>query len=125
MHVIERSVGGLNLKVRRYHQLKQQQKEIEQELGTLRNEIIAHCTEQGVTDQIIGNYQIKLVSQERKEFDDQKLFAALPDHDVWRMISRADPSKINSMIKLNVISDETIKDTYSVKSVTLLQVEKL
>jgi hypothetical protein len=115
----------LNLKVRRYHQLKQQHKEIEQELGELRSEIIAQCMEQGVTDQIVGNYRIKLVSQERKEFDDQKLFAALPDHDVWRMISKADPSKISSMIKLNVISDETIRDTFSIKSVTLLQVEKI
>lgn len=114
----------MDKKVRRYFQLKQKQKEIEQELGELRSEIMNHCTEQGVSDLEIGRYTVKIVRQERKEYDDNKLYEALPDPEVWRMLSKPDSSKISSLIKLNVISEEKIKDTFSVKSVTLLQVDK-
>lgn len=110
--------------VKRYFQLKQKQKEIELELSELRGEIIKHCEEQNVFEFETGSYKVKLVLQERKEYDDNKLFEAMPDLEVWRLISKADSSKITSLIKLNVISEETIKDTYSVKNVTLLQVDK-
>ncbi|MDF2717967.1 MAG: hypothetical protein K0R28_4892, partial [Paenibacillus sp.] len=53
-----------------------------------------------------------------------KLYEALPDPDVWRLLSKPDTSKIASLVHLNVISEEKLKDTYSVKNVTLLQVEK-
>lgn len=119
-----RSVIDLDKKVKRYYQLKQQQKEIEQELSELRSDIINHCNQQGVTELGIGNIHVKLVRQERKEYDDSKLYHALPDPDVWRMLSKADPAKIASLIKLNVITEEKIKNTFLIKQVTLLQVDK-
>lgn len=111
-------------KVKRYYLLKKKQKEIEQELTELRNEIISHCTELGISELEAGNYKVKIVLQERKEYYDTKLYEALPDPGVWRMISKSDSSKITSLIKLNVISEEKIKDTFSIKNVTLLQVDK-
>lgn len=94
---------------KRYYQLKQKQKEIEQELAALRLELISRCQEQGVLELEDGGYQVKLVLQERREYDDQKLYAALPDNELWRMLSKADPSKIASLLKLNVITEEKIK----------------
>ncbi len=114
----------MDKKVKRYYQLKQKQKEIEQEMMELRSEIMNHCTEQGVSELEVGSYKVKIVLQERKEYDDNKLYEALPDPSVWRMLSKSDSSKIASLIKLNVISEEKIKDTFSVKNVTLLQVDK-
>ncbi|WP_441892164.1 hypothetical protein [Paenibacillus sp. YAF4_2] len=110
--------------VKRYYRLKQKQKEIEQELSELRGEIVKHCTEQELSELEIGSYKIRIVAQERKEFDETKLFAALPDPEVWRLLSKPDSSKIAGLIKLNVISEDTIKDTYSVKHLSLLQVDK-
>lgn len=110
--------------VKRYYQLKQKQKEIEQELSELRGEIIQHCAERDLSELEIGGYKVKVVSQERKEYDESKLFAALPDPEVWRLLSKPDSSKIAGLIKLNVVSEETIKDTYSVKHLFLLQVDK-
>ncbi|ALS28785.1 hypothetical protein IJ21_33960 [Paenibacillus sp. 32O-W] len=40
------------------------------------------------------------------------------------MLSKADPSRIASLIKLNIIPEEKLNDTYSVRKITLLQVEK-
>ncbi|HUC93272.1 MAG TPA: hypothetical protein VMS09_14810 [Paenibacillus sp.] len=114
----------MDKKVKRYYQLKQKQKEIEQELTELRGDIMNHCKEQGVFELEVGNYKAKIVRQERKEYDDDKLYEALPDPGVWRMLSKSDASKIASLIKLNVISEEKIKDAFSVKSITLLQVDK-
>lgn len=111
-------------KVRRYFQLKQKQKEIENELSELRGEIINHMTEQGATEFEAGSFRAKIVLQERKEYDDNKLYEVLPDPEVWRMLSKPDSSKIASLIKLNVITEEKIKDTFTVKGITLLQVEK-
>jgi hypothetical protein len=110
--------------VKRYYQLKQKQKEIEQELSELRGAIVQHCAELDVSELEIGSYKVKIVAQERKEFDEAKLFAALPDAEVWRLLSKPDTSKIAGLIKLNVISEDTIKDTYSVKHLSLLQVDK-
>ncbi|MNM97815.1 hypothetical protein D3C81_1103300 [compost metagenome] len=115
----------MDKKVKQYYQLKHKQKEIEQELSELRSEILSYCSEQNVAEFELGGYRIKTVFQERKEYDDIKLYEALPDPEVWRMLSKADSSKMASLIKLNVISEDAIKDTYSVKKVTLLQVDKI
>ncbi|MCR8842275.1 hypothetical protein NQ117_01120 [Paenibacillus sp. SC116] len=114
----------MDKKVQRYYQLKQQQKEIEQELTELRGEILNHCSERSVGELEFNDYKVKIVRQERKEFDDNKLYAAVVDPSVWRMLSKADPSKIASLIKLNFISEDKIKDTYSIKQISLLQVDK-
>lgn len=110
--------------VRRYYQQKQKQKEIEQELSDLRNEIMAYFTEQGASELEIGSHKVKIVVQERKEYDESKLYEALPDLELWRMLSKPDTSKIASLLKLNVISEEKLKDTFSTKTVKLLQVDK-
>ncbi|BBI35854.1 hypothetical protein [Cohnella abietis] len=114
----------MDKKVKRYYQLKQKQKEIEQELAELRSEILDHCTGQGVSQLEVGGYKVKIVLQERKEYDDNKLYEALPDPEVWRMLSKSDSSKITSLIKLNVITEDKIKDTFAVKNISLLQVDK-
>ncbi|MDQ0917562.1 hypothetical protein [Paenibacillus sp. V4I5] len=114
----------MDKKLKRYYQLKQKQKEIEQELTELRNDIITYLSEQNVTELEIGRHKAKIILQDRKEYDDNKLYEALPDAGVWRMLSKSDSSKITSLLKLNVISEEKIKDTYSVKTVSLLQVDK-
>ncbi|MCA0755112.1 hypothetical protein KP806_08635 [Paenibacillus sp. N4] len=114
----------LDKAIKRYYQQKQKIKEIEQELADLRNEILAYCTEQDASELELGSHKVRIVTQERKEYDDQKLFEALPDEGVWRMLSRADPAKVAGLIKLNVITEESIKDTYSLKTVKLLQVDK-
>ncbi|AOZ92046.1 hypothetical protein [Paenibacillus crassostreae] len=114
----------MDKQVKRYYQLKKKQKEIEQELGDLRNELINYCSEQGLTELEIGSYQVKIIMQERKEYDDSKLYAALPDPSVWKMISKADPAKITSLLKLNVITEETVKEALSLKKISVLQVNK-
>jgi hypothetical protein len=114
----------MDKKVKRYYELKQKQKEIEKELTELRNEITTYCSGQGITEMETGSYKVKIVFQDRKDYDDNKLYEALPDPGVWRMLSKADSSKITSLIKLNVISEDKLKDTFSVKTITLLQVDK-
>ncbi|MCL6458178.1 MAG: hypothetical protein K6T85_09250 [Gorillibacterium sp.] len=111
-------------KVKRYYQLKQKHKEIEQELSELRGAITTYCAEQGVNELEFGSYKVKLVHQERKDYDDKKLYDALPDPEVWRLLSKTDASKVASLLKLNVISEEAVKDTFQIKAITLLQVDK-
>ncbi len=110
--------------VERYYQVKQQQKELDQELGELRQVILDHCREQGTTGLDLGSHEVKLVMQNRREYDENRLYEALPDLELWRMLSKPDSGKIASLIKLKVIAEETIKDTYTIKNVTLLQVDK-
>ncbi|KUP22193.1 hypothetical protein [Paenibacillus sp. DMB5] len=111
-------------KVQHYYKLKAKHKEIEKELAELRQEIVAYCAAQGETDTVIGSYRVKLVTQNRKEYDDEKLYNTLADPQVWRLLSRADPAKVASLAKLKVIAEDKLTDTYTVKEVTLLQVEK-
>lgn len=111
-------------KVQQYYRLKQKQKEIEKELAELRQDILSYCSEQGETETEIGSYKVKLVMQNRKEYDDLKLYETLSDPEVWRMLSKTDPAKVASLTKLNVISEDKIMHTYSLKTVTLLQVDK-
>lgn len=115
----------MDKEVKRYYQLKQKHKEIEQELSELRIQITTYCAEQGITEYEVKRYKVKIVFQDRKEYDEKKLYDSLPDPEVWRMLSKPDVSKISSLLKLNVISEEKIKDTFSVKTVTLLQIDKV
>jgi len=83
-------------KVQQYYRLKQKQKEIEKELADLRQDILSYCSEQGATEAEIGSYKVKLVLQNRKEYDDLKLYETLSDPEVWRMLSKSDPAKVPS-----------------------------
>jgi hypothetical protein len=40
------------------------------------------------------------------------------------MLSKSDPAKIAGLIKLGVIKEERLQDTYALKEITLLQVDK-
>lgn len=115
----------MDVKLERYYQLKQEQKKVEQQLSDLRNEITQYCDQAGVSETEIGSYKVKIVFQDRKEFDEQKLYEALPDLELWRMLSKPDHSKISSLIKLNVITEEKIKDAFVVNRVQVLQVTKV
>ncbi|WP_373231762.1 hypothetical protein [Cohnella sp.] len=115
----------MDIKLERYYQLKQLQKKIEQELSELRTEITKYCEQEGVSEAEIGSYKVKIVFQDRKEFDEQKLYEALPDLELWRMLSKPDHGKISGLLKLNVITEEKIKDTFMVKTVPVLQVFKI
>lgn len=112
-------------KVQAYFELKQQQKEIEQQLSVLRDEIVAYCAQQGVYETEVGGYKVKTVLQHRKEYDDQKLYASLPDPEIWRLLSKVDSHKLKSLIKLKVLSEEQVSPACTVKQVTLLQIDKL
>lgn len=114
----------MDMKLERYYRLKQKQKEIEQELSELRNEITQYCEQEGVSETEIGGYKVKIIIQDRKEFDEKKLYEALPDLEIWRMLSKPDHGKIASLLKLNVITEEKIKDTFLVKTITVLQISK-
>ncbi|MEC0183161.1 hypothetical protein P4H61_16870 [Paenibacillus peoriae] len=114
----------LENKVCRYYQLKQKQKEMESELNDLRHDITNHCDQQGVAEWEIGSYRVKVVQQHRKEYDHTKLYNLLPDPQLWRLLSKPDTAKIASLLKLRIIAEEQIKDAVSLKTVTLLQVDK-
>ncbi|QHW31335.1 hypothetical protein GZH47_11090 [Paenibacillus rhizovicinus] len=114
----------MNEKVRSYFRLKRKQKELEQELAELREEILAYCAENEATSMEVGNYTVKVVAHRRKEYDEAKLFEVLPDLELWKLLSSPDTAKISNLVKLNVLSDERLKDTYTVKEVSYLQVER-
>jgi hypothetical protein len=111
--------------IKRYAVLKKRRAELDQEMNELRSQIVAYCEEQQVSELDSGNYRVKLIIQDRKEYDDQKVYAALPDPEIWRLISRADASKIASSIKLGALSAESLQGTFTTKRITLLQIDKL
>lgn len=110
--------------VKSYYRLKRKQKEIEQELAKLREEILAHCAETDTNSAEFGSYIVKVIPHRRKEYDEAKLFEALPDLEVWRLLSSPDTAKIANLVNLNVLSEERLKETYIVKDVSYLQVER-
>ncbi|WP_151734663.1 hypothetical protein [Paenibacillus tengchongensis] len=114
----------METKVKQYFKLKAKQKELEQELAELRRDIVAYCQEKEQQETVIGGYRVKLVTQQRKEYDDDKLYSALPDPEVWRLLSKTDPAKVTALAKLNVIPEAAIAHTYELKTVTLLHVDK-
>ncbi len=111
--------------VERYYQLKREQKGIEQELSELRGVILEHCQALESTEFEVDGYRVRMVRQERREYDETKLYQALPDPEVWRLLSKPDAGKIAGMIKLNVITEESVKHTYAIKPITVLQVDKV
>lgn len=112
----------METKIARYYELKQKQKELEDEIELIRREILEVYTEPITTE--LGAFNIKISYQERKEYDDQALYNALPDASMWRLLSRADGSKITSLIKLNVINDELLKGTFKIKQVPYITIAK-
>ncbi|WP_238649919.1 hypothetical protein [Paenibacillus piscarius] len=114
----------MDKKVQQYYKLKAKQKELEKELAGLRQDILAYFNEACQTESVIGGYKVKLVTQQRKEYDDDKLYQTLADPELWRLLSRTDPAKVASLTKLKVIDETKIGHTYEVKTIQLLQVDK-
>lgn len=114
----------LSGKIQQYMKLKEQKVHLEQQLKEIRDQLVAYCHERKKTEMKSGAYRVKLVLQQRREYDDRKLYEALSDADVWRMLSRADPAKIASLVKLNVLSEQTLEGTYTLKPVTKLLVDR-
>lgn len=109
----------------RYYQLKRERQAIEQEMAALRRGIIAYCGQRNWNETETGGYRVKIVDQTRREYDDDKLLAALPDPALWRLASSADAAKIAGLLRLKVLTEEMLRGTYAEKRVQLLHVEKL
>lgn len=120
----EERESSMDKKVQQYYKLKAKQRELEKELAGLRQDILAYFNEAGQTESVIGGYKVKLVTQQRKEYDDDKLYQTLADPELWRLLSRTDPAKVASLTKLKVIDEGKIGHTYEVKTIQLLQVDK-
>lgn len=106
----------------RYYELKQLQKEIETELEDIRQQILEWCPEAYTAE--TGGYKLTISFQEKRDYDDNRLFNALPDPSIWRLLSKADTSKINSLLKLQVIQESILEGTYEVRSVPYIRVQK-
>ncbi|QQE75294.1 hypothetical protein KDJ56_04715 [Brevibacillus composti] len=109
-------------KLARYYQLKEEQKKIEEELQALRQDLLEQYAQAGPIR--AGAYQMVVNYQERREYDDNRLYNALPDASLWRLVSRADVGKINSLLKLNVIHEGILEGTYERKQVPVIKVQK-
>ncbi|MGG1663027.1 hypothetical protein [Brevibacillus sp. NRS-1366] len=106
----------------RYYELKEIQKLVEEELNVLRNELIESYAEAGSAEE--GEYKLSISYQERREFNDERLYNSLPDPSLWRLMSRADTGKIASLLKLNVIHEQMLTGTYVQRKVPVLRVQK-
>ncbi|HIW31946.1 MAG TPA: hypothetical protein IAA29_04080 [Candidatus Paenibacillus intestinavium] len=114
----------MKIEVSRYYQLKKKQKLIEQELAQLKEQIMAKMMEEDSKEQIIGSYKVKLVTSERKEYQENLLYDALPDPELWRMLSKPDQGKITGLIKVGALQEEQLKETYTVRQQVALIIDK-
>lgn len=107
----------------RYFQLKREQRELEEQLAGLRDELIRLFPEP--VQSTIGGYHLRVSIQERREYDDRALYERLPDVSIWRLMSKADPAKISGLVKLNVISEDMLEGTYRSRQIPYVQVNKV
>lgn len=114
----------VNKVISRYYMLKNKQREIENELQALKQDIVSHLQQSGTNETIVGGYKIKLVTTERKEFDEGLLYESLPDKEIWRLLSKPDISKINGLIKMGVITEKQVEHTFNIKPQLALYVDK-
>lgn len=106
----------------RYFELKETQKRVEEELNELRNKLVESCQDKDSLEE--GAYRLTISYQERREYNDDRLYNALPDPSLWRLVSRADTGKITSLLKLNVIHERVLTGTYELKKVPVVRVQK-
>ncbi len=114
----------MNKIVSRYYQLKHKQKEIEQELAQLKTAIVENLQEKKKKELRIGSYHVRLVTSTRKEYNDVLLFNALPDPQLWRMVSKPDQGKIAGLLRINALSEEQLAHTFTIKEQLALYVDK-
>jgi len=114
----------MNKLIGRYYQLKQKNKQIEQELAELKEQIVEHMNTEKTTEQAYGSYKVRLIVSERKEYHENLLYNALPDPQLWRMLSKPDQGKISGLLKVGALKEEHLKDTFTVKQQVALIVDK-
>jgi hypothetical protein len=112
----------MELQLARYYELKLMQKEIEDELEILKKQILEVQTEAGSVE--AGEYKLTVSFQERREYHDDRLFNALPDPALWRLMSKADSGKISSLLKLRVIHEGIVEGAYEVRKIPAIRVQK-
>lgn len=112
----------MEVQLARYYELKEIQKQVEQELGELRSKLLESCPDTDGCE--AGAYKMTVTYQERREYNDDRLYNALPDASLWRLMSKADTGKINSLLKLNVIPEAWLDGTYETKQTPVLRVQK-
>ncbi|MED4784127.1 hypothetical protein [Brevibacillus choshinensis] len=106
----------------RYYELKEMQKQVEEELNDLRNKLVESCQNTDSLEE--GAYKLTISYQERREYNDDRLYNALPDPALWRLLSRVDTGKVTSLLKLNVIHEHVLAGTYETKRVPVVRVQK-
>jgi hypothetical protein len=99
-------------KLARFCELKVQQKKLEDELESLRQEIITAYTHD--TELPLQDYTLKIIYQEKKHYNDKLLFDALPDPELWKVICKADPAKIAALVKTDILSEKLLEGTYRI-----------
>ncbi|MBW5448010.1 hypothetical protein GE107_18295 [Cohnella sp. CFH 77786] len=108
-------------KLARYCELKTEIGRMEDELDALREEIIDAYTDDAEVE--VGPYKLKIIYQEKKQYNEQLLFEALPDPELWKHVSKADASRIAALIKANVLSEKLIRGTYRISRTPYLYVD--
>jgi hypothetical protein len=107
-------------KLKRFCELKMQHKKLEEEMEALRAEIIgAYPADVQIQ---LQDYTLKLVYQEKKQYNDQLLFDAFPDPELWKALFKADSAKISALVKTNIISEKLLEGTYRVTRTPFLYV---
>ncbi|WP_126428440.1 hypothetical protein [Brevibacillus marinus] len=108
--------------VARMYQLRELQKQVEAELEQLRRDLLARYPAAGKVE--LGDYRLTVTYQERRDYDDERLYQALPDPQLWRMLSSADAGKISSMLKTHLIDESILSGTYAVRRIPVLRITK-
>ncbi|MFC5407032.1 hypothetical protein [Cohnella soli] len=108
-------------KLVRYCELKAQQKQIEDELESLRKEIISAYSADAQFE--LEKFTLKLVYQDKRQYDDVRLFEAVPDPELWKAVSKADSAKIGALLKANLLSDKALEGTYHIVRTPYLYVQ--
>ena len=103
-----------------YCQLKAEQKRIEDALDKLRDEIIAAYPDDA--ELRVEPYTLKVIYQEKKSYDDERLFAALPDPELWKAVGKADPAKISALVKSKLLPEQLLDGTYRTSRTAYLYV---
>jgi hypothetical protein len=104
-----------------YCELKAEQKRIEDALSSLRDEIIAAYPDD--SEMRVQDFTLKLIYQEKKVYNDQQLFAALPDPELWKAVCKPDPAKISALVKANLLPEQLLEGTYTKTRTAYLYVQ--
>ncbi|MGE5702450.1 MAG: hypothetical protein ACM32O_07995 [Clostridia bacterium] len=112
----------MDQRIERYYEIKQQQKMLDEEAEQLRKEILESYVHPGTYSN--DGYKLTISVQERRDYDDNRLYNSLPDKELWRLLSKADTSKISGLLKLDVINEHMLDGTYEVRQIPLIRVQK-